>query len=162
MATARPVLAAALMLLAACSLSHAAGPQLSMSWGPGTLPGWRALFVTNMGDGPISIEWIELNGRKDCQSMALDTDKNDFSELAKIDPAWITAATIIALDTPHTMFVSDIALSSAGVAHSPVTLQVGDSVAISKHPNCPTVVRATIQTNAGPITIQFDRPFTQH
>ncbi|RWH69170.1 hypothetical protein [Mesorhizobium sp.] len=138
-----------------------ADAELTMGWGEGTLPGWKGLFVMNTGDEPILIKSIELNGRSECQLLALDPAKNDLSALGKVDIGWVYMSATLALDNPHTLFLPEQLMTGSGAISYDVTVQVGESIGIMKHLDCPTVVRATIETDSGPIEIKFDKPYTQ-
>ncbi|MES0171901.1 hypothetical protein [Mesorhizobium sp. M0006] len=138
-----------------------ADEELTMGWGEGTVPGWKGLFVMNTGDEPIVIKSIELNGRSDCQLVALDATKNDFSTLAKADMVWFYVSAQVALGNPHTLFLPEQLMTASGAISYDVTVQVSESIAIAKHMTCPTVIRGTVATDSGPIEIEFDKPYTQ-
>lgn len=145
-----------------CLSAHAEA-QLTVGWGEGTLPGWHGLFATNTGDGPIVIKSIELNDRPDCRLVYFDLAKSDLPDpraLARINFGWVTVVTTMRMFNLPIFFSQKKLAELPGAASSDPVLQVGESVGIGKHADCPTVVRATFDTDSGPIQIEFDPPFT--
>lgn len=144
---------AALLAASVASSSRAAEDdyKLQIGWDKFNQK-WNGMVLTNLGRRELTASTITLNGREDCILRPYNAE-----ELAALEENIFGKALMMnaRLDTGSVFVSTEVAQPV-----EPVTMRVGDRIALGTHPNCKSVIRARVATDIGDFELEFSQPFS--
>jgi len=141
--------------------------KVGISWNP-VDPSWDGMFVTNSGEKPFAVLGIEFNSRKDCELKPYSLTKiRKFIDLPQAIKKWgQRAINLFGLPKMETdsVLVPDLPddLQSVAVRPEEPKIRASGRIPIFNGTKCDKVVEAIVDTDVGPVSVQFKRPYTGH